>query len=83
MKKQLEFRDLTEFDLNIIRDLARKKFDNSKEGESSTFIVETVFDCIRSMGFDIVQSDREATWSKLSKGHFTEYTPPIDWWKKG
>lgn len=81
MSKQLEFKDLSPFDLNLLKDMAVRKVAETAQHSGSDALIETVFEMIRAKGFDIVQSDRPATWSELNKSHYIPAPIHKNWWK--
>jgi hypothetical protein len=79
--KKLEFKDLSEFDLGLVRSQAINNFVTTKVNDGSRAMVEATFDMIRAMGYDIVQDEtRDPTWTKKPK-RTDEKDISKNWWK--
>lgn len=82
MKDTLEFSDLSEFDVNLIKDRAISTFLNTKCADAQAAMIAMVFECIRCKGFDIVKTEREPTWAKPKASWYTEAPKHPNWWKE-
>ena len=81
-KKTLSFKDLSKFDTDLIKSLAIKEYVDRANVNTTNIIMEIVFDCIHAKGYDIVKSDREATWSNLRPSHYLDTPVSRNWWKE-
>jgi hypothetical protein len=79
--KKLEFEDLTDFDLGLVKSQAVNTFVTTKVSDGGYALVESVFAMIKAMGYDIVQDEtRQPTWSKKPKTQASQ-DPSKNWWK--
>lgn len=61
--KTLSFKDLTTYDINLVRNNAVDDYVNNKVDCPSKSLVKMVFEMIHSMGFDVVKNEeRTPTW---------------------
>lgn len=69
----MKFKDLTQFDLDLIKSLARQEYIDKANVDASTALIESVFNCINAKGMMIVRDEtREATWSEPKASWYTK-----------
>lgn len=62
----MKVEDLTQWDLDMIKSHAKDELINTNSDISKAWVSATL-GAIKAMGFDIVKSDRESTWTHNPK----------------
>lgn len=78
MKVKDEF---TEWDLDLVKSLAKDEY-LARNISIEEAWVTAILGCLHAKGFDIVKSEREPTWSKLTRAQYAEPIVHPNWWKK-
>lgn len=79
--KKLEFKDLSAYDLGLVKSQAVNTFVTTKVNDGPNALIESVFDMINAMGYNIVLDEtRDPTWSKKPKT--TDNVLSKNWWAK-
>ena len=77
----MNIKNFTKWDLDLIKSRAKDELLDRNISVEEAWVT-AVLGAIHAMGYDVVKSEREPTWSKLTSAHYTPALKHKNWWKK-